>query len=383
MDVIELECPHCGDELELDAAFAGSVCRCSTCGTLMTVPADPKQERSEKIARRDRPDAPDGGSESQASDAAVVDGASARAESPIAPAAAATRPDTPSARPDFPGDEPTPARPESPVAAMPAEEDVFVTDTGKAVHLHGRVPTARKRKKQAIRTTVIAAFVGLTLMLVVVIILAMNMLFGDKKPKNTDTPEIVGVDPSKNPITDNVADILGVSIGKECAIIIDGTGFSRTWFPMLSEIIAREVALAPDTEFLVIVYTDIGPALFPGDKPAKIDKAKIADLEKFLSRITTVNDGSVVAAAQKALDARADQLLIVAGRALEANEMSDLTAAVSKRVDTQVDVVLIEADDAALGDFAKANKGRHVRLKSELLKQWYDAWKKGPEEPAK
>ena len=379
MDVIELECPHCGDELELDAAFAGSVCRCSTCGTLMTVPADPKQERSQKIARRERPDAPQAGDESPE---ASPDAVTPRAESPIAPRAD-TRPDTPSARPDFPGDEPTLARPESPIEALPAEEDVFVTDTGKAVRLHGKVPTARKRKKQAIRTTVIAVFVGLTLMLVVVIALAMNMLFGGKPPKNTDTPDIVGVDPNKNPITDTTADILGVPIGKECAIIIDGTGFSRSWFPMVREILAHEVAQATGTDFLVIVYTDIGPVLFPGDKPGKIEKDKLPDLERFLSRITTVNDGSVVAAAQKALDARADQLLIVAGRALEAKEVNDLAAAVSKRVDTQVDAVLIEADDAALADVAKANKGRHVRLKSELLKQWYDAWKKGPEEPAK
>ncbi len=373
MDVIELECPHCGDELELDAAFAGSVCRCSTCGTLMTVPADPQRERSEKIARRDRPDEPDAPGSGEKSE---------RPESPNEPATpraeAPGRPDVPSARPDSPVDEPAfDERPESPVAAMPGEEEVFVTDTGKAVQLHGKVPTARKRKKQAVRTTVIAAFVGLTLMLVVVIILAMNLLFGDKKPKIIDTPDVVGIDPSRNPIIDTTADILGVPIGTECAIIIDGTGFARSWFPMMSEIIAHETALAPATDFMVIAWTDIGPRVFPGDKPDKIGKDKVADLTRFLSRITTVNDGSVVAAAQKALDARADQLLIVTGRALEASELSDLSAAVSKRVDTRVDVVVIESEDAAFGDFAKANRGQYVRLKTDVLRQWYDAWKKG------
>lgn len=38
MPVIDLECPNCHESLELDAGFAGGVCRCANCGTLMTVP---------------------------------------------------------------------------------------------------------------------------------------------------------------------------------------------------------------------------------------------------------------------------------------------------------------------------------------------------------
>ena len=40
MQTLDIECPSCSEMLELDAGFAGGVCRCSNCGTLMTVPSD-------------------------------------------------------------------------------------------------------------------------------------------------------------------------------------------------------------------------------------------------------------------------------------------------------------------------------------------------------
>ncbi len=38
MPMIELECPQCRTVLELDAGFAGGVCRCASCGALIDVP---------------------------------------------------------------------------------------------------------------------------------------------------------------------------------------------------------------------------------------------------------------------------------------------------------------------------------------------------------
>lgn len=36
--MIRLSCAQCGHMLEIDAAFAGGVCRCQSCGTIQTVP---------------------------------------------------------------------------------------------------------------------------------------------------------------------------------------------------------------------------------------------------------------------------------------------------------------------------------------------------------
>lgn len=38
MSRLLVECPACGEPLELDGGFAGGVCRCAECGTLMKVP---------------------------------------------------------------------------------------------------------------------------------------------------------------------------------------------------------------------------------------------------------------------------------------------------------------------------------------------------------
>ncbi|MCC5828276.1 MAG: hypothetical protein JJU36_02400 [Phycisphaeraceae bacterium] len=59
MKSIHLQCPHCSALMELDAGFAGGVCRCFECGTLMTVPADPNQESPEMLVRQARPERPD------------------------------------------------------------------------------------------------------------------------------------------------------------------------------------------------------------------------------------------------------------------------------------------------------------------------------------
>ena len=58
MGLLELECPHCDKLLELDAGFAGSVCRCSKCGTLMTVPAEASDVQVTKQPRALRPQTP-------------------------------------------------------------------------------------------------------------------------------------------------------------------------------------------------------------------------------------------------------------------------------------------------------------------------------------
>ena len=62
MERLQVRCPRCKDELELDPGFAGGVCRCSSCGALMTVPGEePGSGRRFKRKRSDRPDVPTGG----------------------------------------------------------------------------------------------------------------------------------------------------------------------------------------------------------------------------------------------------------------------------------------------------------------------------------
>jgi hypothetical protein len=58
MASIDLDCPKCGARLQIDAIFAGSVCRCGDCGQVMNVPA--RDDASPQTARPAAPgeDAP-------------------------------------------------------------------------------------------------------------------------------------------------------------------------------------------------------------------------------------------------------------------------------------------------------------------------------------
>ncbi len=56
--MINLTCPNCETELELDEGFRGSVCRCFNCKTLITVPHDPDGEVVSGVAGEGRPSRP-------------------------------------------------------------------------------------------------------------------------------------------------------------------------------------------------------------------------------------------------------------------------------------------------------------------------------------
>jgi len=57
MAYLQLECPKCGETLELDEAFAEGVCRCSACGVLLAVTGSPKpgQAEAQVLQRPERP----------------------------------------------------------------------------------------------------------------------------------------------------------------------------------------------------------------------------------------------------------------------------------------------------------------------------------------
>src|SRR5690606_20021588 len=140
---IELECPGCEVNLQLDAGFAGGVCRCFSCGTLMTVPADASGDRPERLIRPARP-----------------------GEAPAQRVKRPARPGRP-ARPAAPGS-PPPAEEAVPEPADEGEHEVYTTESGRTVRIstRQRIPTATKRRvarwmTYAVFGLVIAAIVGM------------------------------------------------------------------------------------------------------------------------------------------------------------------------------------------------------------------------------
>jgi DNA-directed RNA polymerase subunit RPC12/RpoP len=52
---LEIDCPACGVRFELDHAFAGSICRCSSCGALVSVNQDMAKPQTDDEPRHDDP----------------------------------------------------------------------------------------------------------------------------------------------------------------------------------------------------------------------------------------------------------------------------------------------------------------------------------------
>lgn len=291
---------------------------------------------------------------------------SSRADSPITPVEPGAADSTTILSPDK-------GRVEKP---RKKSEEEFVTDSGQAVRfVEARVPTARKKKK-VIRATVIGGFVLFVLALVGLIVLAVNLLFGPK-PVDPNADKNPGVDPTKNPIVETSPNLLGVPIGNETAVVIDGTEFSRRWYTKVSEVVSKHVMMAPTTDFLIVTWTDLTVKTFPAAKAEKIGEGKKAELERFLGNVTPVNKASPVPSVQFAVDARANQIVLISGRILEEDELAKLEAEIRKRVDTRFDAVVIDHHDAGLQKLAKDNLGVYISLPLEQFETWYDAWKAG------
>ncbi|MEL7087715.1 MAG: hypothetical protein AAGL98_04630, partial [Planctomycetota bacterium] len=63
--MLNIVCPSCSSSLEVDAGFAGGICRCSTCGAVLSVPRDTEKGKPKMIRKPSpsstgvsRPDSP-------------------------------------------------------------------------------------------------------------------------------------------------------------------------------------------------------------------------------------------------------------------------------------------------------------------------------------
>lgn len=377
MDVIEIDCPRCNTPLELDAAFAGGVCRCSECGTLMAVPAG-SGERAETLAR---PDAPPG------SQPGTQGGG--RADSPVSgrPDSPGGRPDAPSSRPDSPGGTGASASVEraagesseiNALASTTGAAEVYVTPSGRTVHVNKsmKVPTAKRRRK-VIRATAIAMTVGLTLALGVGIFIFANMLFGDKDEVEKVDP-IIGVNADVNPMVNPKANLIGIPIGKDTAILIDGSGFAKSWLPIMRDVVYDAVSKSPESSFLIIAWTDLGNSSYTKDKPAKIVKEELDKFRRFLDRIPSIAPALPVDAVNESLKLRMDQIVLITGQRLEEADSETIKKAIEAKVDTRFDVILITDagdHDPALEAIAKANDGTYVKVTKRKLEAWHNEWK--------
>jgi hypothetical protein len=348
-DMIELECPSCSEQLELDVGFAGGVCRCSGCGTLMTVPTRTGRGKAEVLTRPDRPDAPGGGVN--------------RAEAP-------GRPETPGAA--------VPHRASDDLAA--AAQQTFVTSTGRVVTVNvgAHIPTAAKRKRTAVRVVTVVVFCTVVLAVLAACVFAIIMLSksatgGDGSNMADPTQQALHLftfDPLANPLQLEHPNVLGLPMSSKTAIVFDMHGADTTSRDLAAKSLAGGLK-HPAVRFnVVVVGTD-------ADKPAMFNRGATSlsslntdQLAQFLAALAP-KQNQLGPAITLALAENPERLIIVTANRLASGDMGPIEDAVATRPSLLIDAVALNRADALpLQDLVRSRDGTYIVLSTSRMQSW-------------
>lgn len=392
-ETMELECPSCKLMLEIDVAFAGGVCRCSSCGTLMTVPRDPKIERAESLRRPDRPGGPEG---------TAGPGTPVRPDAPIGS-------QTPAAGNVPPVDEPAVSSPRpsaptgQPAAAATVDEGVYVTESGKEVRITAqtRIPTAVKHK--AIKIGIVGGFVIVMLGMVVIVLVGIAVMLNPGNSKRTDQQVAADVqkargnyDPAVNPFLLKQHNVLGLNVKSSVVVVLDTSNQSKNWLSMAADAIiaglARphdEVDASPVAQ--VIFANDGGPTLAP-ETLAKLTEDSRAKIKDALLHVRPMGQATLTPALSMALANKPQQIILITAQDIDQTRLKAITDAIDNtsaqskdqpKSSVQFDVVYLGQNAGQIEALVTRHQGTLVSLPVLTLQSWYQSWldQPQPEEP--
>lgn len=323
---IQMDCPRCRETLSLDAGFAGGVCRCSACGAMMTVPRHPGSEAPQRVVRPEAPESERRDDHEAAPDAETAD-------------------DTPPWR----------------------------TESGEPVQVaEATVPVAAATRRKA-RLVTIAGFSVVVSILVGVSILAIILLSDGEGDTTAALVEEFGYDPELNPFTAEEANVLGLSLTRRDAVVVDASSSSEAWLALVGENVAEAVSKLPGRASLaVVVATDGAPRwLTPAETLARVSELDSAALVEQAEAVRAAGRSTPAPAIEAAKRAGADRVVFVLGRALAMAE-ADAVAAALGDDPPRLDVVLIDVGDpSSARRLAEDSGGRAIELSSDKLARWY------------
>ena len=308
--MIQVTCIKCGQHLELEDVFAGSVARCRYCTALVNVPQE---------ARRGRVDRP-----------AV----------PVPPDAQSNRP----AAPPMPQRKPAPPTASSPTEALPAKRS-------KLIYL-------------AVMLVVITA----TLTAAMIAILSMDQKRFESTDDSTDIPppappvqiaEIKGAALFNLPLH-----------GKIVAYCLDSGRGSEAVFDVMRAATLRSIAsLQQDQQFLLFCGSDEAPLVFQ-PQPEPHSKSIVDKAASWLAAISATGTSDPVATVNAAFLADADVLCLITGKAIEPAQLKSITR--MNLGGAVIHTVALENRDAAtsLERLATENDGLSTSLTTDQAIEW-------------
>jgi len=357
--LLELECPGCTAQLELDPGFAGGVCRCSICGTLMTVPADPLAQPAERLSR---PDSPGG-----------------RPAAPTPPTEA-----SPAPRPDAPG---RPAAPPAAAAPEPDDEpvleaqsfedepavDTYVTETGRVVEVDRAVeiPTAAK-KRPVVRATTAVIFFAIVAGVLALMVFALVMLISEPPPPDTSHVALQQFEYTRgaNPWTMPEPNVLGLPLGERCVVVVDASKEAEPWIDTVRSAISAGLTRADSKTKVNLVYaTRTGVEKLSGG-PTAIGGLSASRLESFQEDQPVGGEPELFPALAEALEMEPASIILITGRRARSVDQDRIRSAIEANA-VLLDVVSVYKDDPGFERMATNSGGRYIKfLTSDRFDQW-------------
>ena len=326
MPTLELECPDCATLLELDADFAGGVCRCSSCGALMTVPADPSVQQAQQVTRPEQPD---------------------------------------------------------------ALMQRYVTRSGQGVELprDASIPTAARRRRPVVRAVTGGLIIGLLACVLGIVIFALSLVAQPDPPATSAQPrqtvaapseigrdgavQQFGYDPDENPFTLAHRNVLGLALASRTVIVVDASSTSATWLPLVKEAVAMGLTQPGEDAQVGLIYaTEAGPVALH-EQWVQASALDQLELDEFAESIAAAGAAPLDDALQAALDYEPERIVLITGQRLRPDQMQQLAEVLEWGQGVRVDLIAVQADSPGLEDLIQQQGGQVVRLSENQLIRWY------------
>lgn len=387
-ETMELDCPSCELVLEIDIAFAGGVCRCSSCGTLMTVPRDPKHERAESLQRPDRPDGPAGSTppQPQRPSAPLRPDAPAGSQTP----AQSTVPPVDSAPVSSPRPTAPAGKPSAGPAGAPVDEGVYVTASGKEVRITSqtRIPTAVKRK--ALKISIVTGFVVVMVAMVAVVLIGIAFMLNSGESEKRTADQVAAdvqvargnYDPDVNPFLLSKPNVLGLDITGSVVIVLDTSNESNKWLSMAADALIRGLGADASSggnthENLVaqvIFARDGGPTTAP-EKLTKLDNESRVVLKDALYNTKAIGQATLAPAMNMAVASKPAQIILITSQDINEDRLKSIIDPLGQNQPApQFDVIYLGQQSGQLQETVSKHNGKLVKLPVLSLRTWYQAW---------
>ena len=319
--MIELACPKCNTDLDIDEAFSGSVCRCFKCGTLFIVPKN-EDANAQELTR--------------------------------------------------------PARPEAPGMAADGTYDLapYSTPTGQSIKITpdqlDRIPVAQQHKKRMIvRGTTVAVVIAILLALFIGVGYGFYILFRGEPEPTTQQIHSETFDIVDNPYFATTPNFFTLPVGARNVFMFDSSAaMSRHIDAVRTAVNIAVATLGQQNHVQVMAWDEQGPTIFPA-RLAPAPDISIDALADSLEALFPQGPPTPADTFDRAIEANATHIFLVLRNAPPTNSISRY-AGVLEEMGTIVTIIQIDSTDAQLKAFAEQTGGQHLQLPAGRLQAWYD-----------